>query len=137
MAFDYNAILVETVIPLMIEFGFETTLKRNTSINDWDKKYDDIEGYYYYENKITGEITVSLDSATQMFPVQVLQVEIDKLEIDGTNVLTGDKVIYMTPSDISPVVNDYIALEQEYRIYRSDPIAPANIVVLHKLYVRK
>lgn len=136
MAYDYNKLITNTVIPSLANYGVATTLTRDATNDVWVKSIDVISGKQIYTNSETGEIVDEQEECLLTYNVTVLQDTIKKSEIDGKTVMYGDKILYMSPT-MKPKIGDLIQLTQQYRVYMIEPISPADTIVLYKMYVRK
>lgn len=57
--------------------------------------------------------------------------------IDGTRIVTGDKQAYLTAA-VTPKPGDVLAWQGvDYRVVTSKPLAPAGVLVLNELQIRK
>lgn len=57
--------------------------------------------------------------------------------IDGTRIVTGDKQVYLTAA-VTPKPGDVLAWQGvDYRVVTSKPLAPAGVLVLNELQIRK
>lgn len=120
MSFDY-ADLALTADELLVEFGASATLSRT------------IAGGYDPEAGISAEQSVDVQNITAVC------IDYDAKFIDGTLVLRGDKQVFMSAKDVTPpAAGDKFTWQGgEYSVIAVTPLAPAGIVALYELQVRR
>ena len=93
MAF-YEDIKANVVIPKIRQYGALVSLKRQGSIDMWEKFYDDILYEWFWRNTDTGEI-----SSTQPVPVEevytgkAIITKYSQEEVNNTTILSQSKNI--------------------------------------------
>lgn len=119
MTFDY-AETAATASELLAEFGAMVTLTRITP------------GVY---DPATGTVPNSETSYT----AKGVKLDYEQRFIDGSNILQGDQRIYLDPLIAeTPKTGDKLTIGAEvFSVIASRPLAPAGIVVLHDVQIRK
>jgi len=117
MSFDY-AEIAATAAEILSEFGSAAQLK---VVNT---------GAY---NPATG----SASTSTAATDVTACVFDYAAHMIDGTRIVTGDKQAYLTAA-VTPKPGDVLAWQGvDYRVVTSKPLAPAGVLVLNELQIRK
>jgi hypothetical protein len=112
--------MAATALELLTEFGMSVTLNRVTP------------GAY---NPATG---TSAPSSAAHAGIGA-KFDYDQDEIDGTKIRTGDQRVYIAPSRaVTPRTADTLTIGSElWQVVASRPLAPAGVVVLHDVQVRR
>lgn len=138
MAFDYEGLRVDTVLPLMEEFGFVATITKQDSTDNWEKKFDEELSRVYYENIVTGDIVYSLPNGTTEVELTIIWSSIEQKEINNTTILSTDEVIYVSPKGVQINIGEYITIEsKKYRVQATKPIKQAGVELLNRVFLRK
>jgi hypothetical protein len=120
MAFDYTAMRLETVDPLINEFGKDGQLAVNVPATG--APYDS-----------------QLDSET-LYPVRLVQTKFKKADNNGTLVVEGD-VLYLVSTQgvtIDPDLADRMTVGGvTYQVVRIDPLVPGPVIMFWYIHARK
>jgi len=120
MAFDYTAMRLETVEPLINEFGKDGQLSVNVALTG--APYDS-----------------QLDDET-LHPVRLVQTRFKKADNRGTLVEAGD-VLYLVSTQgvaIDPQLADRIIVDGvTYQVVRIDPLVPGPVIMFWYIHARK
>jgi hypothetical protein len=120
MAFDYATMRLETVIPLIDEFGKDGEL----AVND----------------ATTGAPYESQLGAETLHPVRLLQTKFKKMDNNGTLVEEGD-VLYLVSTQgvtIDPDLADRMIVGGvTYQVVRIDPLVPGPVIMFWYIHARK
>lgn len=119
MSFDY-AEMAATAAELLAEFGAPVTLTRITP------------GTY---DPDTGTVA----STTAAHTANGVKLDFEQRHIDGTNILQGDQRVYLDPLiAATPQAGDTLTVGAKvFTVVASRPLAPAGVVVLHDVQVRR
>lgn len=119
MSFDYTE-TAEAAAEALAEFGALVTLTRIT------------QGAY---DPSTGAATQSEVSHV----ANGIKLDYEQRHIDGAIILQGDQRVYLDPLITeAPQAGDTLTIGAEvFRVIRSRPLAPAGVVVLHDVQVRR
>lgn len=120
MAFDY-ADMALTADELLAEFGAAATLTRTTA-----GQYDPETGTSTPESTVTQAITA-------------VCIDYEAKFIDGTLIIRGDKQVFMSAKGVTPPAagDKFTWPAAEYSVIAATPLAPAGIVLLYELQVRR
>ena len=121
MAFDYTGMRLETVEPLINEFGKDGQLAVNVPATGADP----------YDSQLDGET---------LHPVRLVQTRFKKADNNGTLVEVGD-VLYLVSTQgvtIEPAMaNRIIVAGVTYQVVRIDPLAPGPVTMFWYVHARK
>lgn len=138
MAYDYNAIIVNTVIPQIRDKGVDTTLTRVETVTaTWTKKFDNVTFVQYWENNSTGDIVYTEPSGgTTTTTVKCVVTDFTEEERRDTSILVDDKKL-LTIEMPEPKQGDrYTINDTTFQYVNHETIAPGGTVVLYKIQVR-
>lgn len=109
MSFDYD-LMAEVALELITEFGQAGTLRKLT----------------------TGQPPV--DAA-----ITIAVLDYRLMDIDGTRVMVGDRLIYVAPQDVDAIKPGNVILDaamKPYQVQSAKPINPAGITVYYEVQGR-
>jgi len=120
MAFDYTALNVNTVQPLIDEFG-----------NDGYLIVNDAASGAPYESQIGAEV---------LHPIRLVQTLFKKSDNSGTLVEMGDVLFLVSTQGVA--INPDLANRMKvdniiYQVVKIDPLKPGPIIMLWKIHARK
>ena len=120
MTFDYTAMRLETVEPLINEFGKDGELAVNVAL--------------------TGAPSDSDLEAETLHPVRLVQTRFKKMDNNGT-LVEKDDVLYLVSTQglaIDPQLADRITVGGvTYQVVRIDPLVPGPVVMFWYVHARK
>jgi len=121
MAFDYSTMRLETVEPLIDEFGKDGQLAVNVPAT----------GAAPYESQLDGEV---------LHDIRLVQTRFKKDNNNGTLVEEED-VLYLVSTQgvtIEPAMaNRIIVASISYQVVRVDPLAPGPVTMFWYIHARK
>lgn len=138
MAFDYQRVVYETVIPQITDKGTLITLTRIIdSSESWEHVMDEVTFTEYWENKDTGEIVfVEPGEMTEVYTAMGVITDFTEEEINNTSIKTGDKKILSIELP-KPLQGDvYTIRDMDYHYVNHVTVAPGDVDVLYKIQVR-
>lgn len=138
MAFDYQRIVTDVVLPQIEDKGTDVILTRYYSVEgEWEKKYNSITFEQYWENTETGELTYTEPSGyTEVYTGKGLVTGFTDEERRDSSIKTGDKKI-LTIELPAPIQGDVFTVrDTDYVYVNHETIAPADVDVLYKIQVR-
>jgi len=138
MAYDYNAIIVNTVIPQIRDKGVDTTLTRTELVTaTWTKKFDNVTFVEYWENNTTGAIVYTEPTGgTATIVAKCVVTDFTEEERRDTSILVDDKKL-LTIEMPEPKQGDrYTINGTTFQYVNHETIAPGGTVVLYKIQVR-
>jgi hypothetical protein len=109
MSFDYAA-MAETALELITEFGQVGKLRKLTA-----------------------------GAAPVDAPITLAVLDYKLMDIDGTRILVGDRLIYVAPQGVDAIKPGNVILDaanKPYTVMDVKPIAPAGIVVYYEVQGR-
>jgi flagellar basal body rod protein FlgG len=145
MTFDYTAMKLETVEPLINEFGKDGQLAVNVvTITSYlvdrdgnfilDREGNKIivtEGTAPYDSQLDGEV---------LHPVRLVQTRFKKMDNNGTLVEVGD-VLYLVSTQgvtVDPALANRIRVDSvTYQVVRVDPLVPGPVIMFWYIHARK
>lgn len=137
MAYDYDSLRDETVIPLILNYGLPITLTKRGSTATYEKRYDPATKSFIWVDVETDEVFTQ-EPAETVVAYQGLAVRTKYRDeaIDGTLVKRGD-VRLLAVNIPLPQLGDTIQVgDTVYNVVQTDPVAPGPTVVLYKVQVR-
>lgn len=120
MAFDYTALNVETVQPLIDEFGDDGQLAVNVPGTGEP-----------YESDLDGEV---------LHPTRQVRTVFKKADNNGTLVEKDDVLFLVSTKGVTidpDLANRMIVDSVTYQVVRIDPLKPGPVIMLWKIHVRK
>jgi hypothetical protein len=138
MAFDYNRIVVNTVIPQIADKGKDVILIREFSVDGvWSKKYDPITYEPYWENSETGEISYTEPTGyTEIYTGKALMTNFEEEDFRDTSIQRGDVKLLSIELPAPRQGDVYTVNDIRYVYVNHEKLAPGDTTVLYKIQVR-
>jgi len=134
--FDYDRIVVNTVLPSLEKYGNPISLVRDADLSLWDREYDPITEEFSWTNKQTGQV-VTTEPEDDTYTGDGVFVQMSDELLSNTLVKASDKVLLVqaipTPKTGDRVV-DHAGITYQYVTHI--PISPGGTNVLYKIAVR-
>jgi len=121
MTFDYTAMKLETVEPLISEFGKDGQLAVNVALTG--APYDS-----------------QLDGTETLHPVRLVQTRFKKMDNNGTLVEVDDVLFLVSTQGVAidPQLADRITVAGvTYQVVRIDPLVPGPVTMFWYIHARK
>jgi hypothetical protein len=137
MAFDYDAIVSNVVIPQLQDKGVDAVLTREFGVDgEWEKKFDPVTFEQYWENS-DGDISSTEPSGlVEVYAGKVLVTDFTDEERTDSSIKVGDKKL-LTIELPAPIQGDVITIRGvDYSYINHSTVAPASTDVLYKIQVR-
>lgn len=137
MAFDYNRIVTNVVIPQIVDKGLDVVLTRYYSVEGaWEKKYD-IDYDPYWENTETGDISyIEPTGYTEVYTGKALVTSFTDEERRDTTIKMSDRKL-LTIELPAPIQGDVFTVrDTDYVYVNHETVAPGSTDVLYKIQVR-
>ena len=117
--------------------GKPVILKRSSSTDDWEKKFDPVTGRDYWENTSTGDVVYTEPTGSPMeYSGYALQISAKESQMDSSLIREGE-IILMCVDIPETMPGDIISVDGKQRVrVRELPFSPGDTVIYREVVVR-